>query len=178
MIQPGTYVAKATAIRFVKPKNTLGLEVRFQFKNQDGGNASLNWVGWCSDGALKNTMRTLVTVLEYDGDEEIVRVDEKDPNFGMLKNQDCINRKKDVQLVIEMETYDGKDYPKIKWVNEIGGGQFSGASPEVVKNDLNAVGFKAAFLAIKQGKKTVPTPAEANAQREFQSTANDMDVPF
>lgn len=175
MTNPGKYTAKAVAIRFVKPKDNLGVEIRFEFKNQDGGLAQLSWVGWLSERAMKNTMRTLVNVLGYNGDDETVNVPESDPSFGMIKNQDCIDRKKEVQLVIENETNpeNEKVYPRIKWVNELGGGQFAGASPEVVKNDLNALGFKAAFLAQKAGKPSASTVEQASF-----AMPNEQDVPF
>lgn len=175
MVSPGKYNAKATAIRFVKPKDNIGIEVKFQFSTQEGL-ASMNWVGWITEKAMPNTLRTLVNVLEYNGDEETVSVPENDPRFGLLKNQDCINRNKEVQLAIDHEpNQEGKMFARIKWVNELGGGQFAGASPEIVKNDLNAVGFKAAFLAMKQGKQTEPSPAAKAFQAQMPL---ETDVPF
>lgn len=149
MIAPGTYIAKAQAIRFMKSKtDKLGIEVKFALRDVE---QYLYWTGWCTESALQNTLKTLVDVLEYDGDETVVSVPENDPRAGMLTNQDCINRKKEVNLVVEIETYEGKDRARIKWVNNVGGGQFGGCAPEVVKNELGTLGFRARYLAIKQG---------------------------
>ena len=148
MISAGQKIAKATAIRFVSSKaGSVGIEVGFQI----GLEGRLSWTGWLTEKALEQTMKTLVEVLEFNGDEATVVVPDGDMRQGMMANQDCINRVKDVQLVVENETYEGKTFAKIKWVNNVGGGQFAGCSPEIVKNQLSSIGFKAAFLSAKQG---------------------------
>lgn len=177
MIQPGNYVARATAIRFVKPKDTLGIQVNFELKPAPGAAPQrIFWTGWISEKAQPQTLKTLDEVLEWNGDDRVVQVPDEDPSKGMLANQDSINRKKEVELVIELETYEGKERARVKWVNNVGGGQFAGVSPEVVKNDLAASGFKAAFLARRQGAgvaKATPAPAPI-----MQQAFGTDDIPF
>lgn len=38
------------------------------------------------------------------------------------KESGCLDTDKQVQLVVEFEEYNGKSYPKVQWVNEVGGG--------------------------------------------------------
>ena len=123
----------------------MGIEIAFQF-DQDGSQERLNWIGWLSSAALDNTMKTLVDVLGYNGNDSI-------NDDGVLSDPIAFKWDQLVTVVIEHETNpnNGKSYPKIKWVNSIGGSGFAHCNVETIKNDLNAVGFKAAFLAAKQG---------------------------
>ena len=91
-------------------------------------------------------MRTLVEVLEFNGDDEVM------PGTSSLK-PGAINSQKDVELVIEPEEYEGKSRLRVKWVNNLNRG-FESLSPDVVKTELRSLGFKAAFLAAKPTKKT------------------------
>ncbi len=159
MITAGNKIARAGAIRVVESKNkgTKSIEVMFAF-DENGVPARLYWNGWLTPGALENTLKTLIEVLDYNGDETVVTVPAGDPREGMFANQDCINLRKDVQLVVEMESWEGKERPRIKWVNNISGGQFGGCSPEVVKSHFGAIGFKATYLSVKQGAPQVKQP--------------------
>lgn len=183
MVEAGYKVATATQSRIIKTKDgALGFEVTFKFM-ENNFEQKLKWVGWLKSkdgntGALERTMKTLIEVLEFNGDEQVEDVPEDDMRYGFLKNQDCINRTKQVQLDVGHEMYDGKEYARIKWVNNIGGGQFSGCSPEVVKNELTAIGFKAAFMAKKAG---MPSQKSDEA-KAFESASTPKfskeDLPF
>lgn len=153
----GEKLARAKAARFIKSsKGTPGIEIRFDFE-ENGQPESLNWVGWLSPNAIENTMDTLVHVLDFNGN------DNTDAN-GVLSDPSALNYQKQVKLVVEMETYekDGqqKTAPRIKWVNNVGGSAFGACQPEEVKAVLQSVGFKAAFLAAKQGNNK-PKPKES-----------------
>lgn len=138
-ITAGKKTARAVGARFVQSeKGTMGVEVNFTFDGE-----TLNWVGWLSEKAIERTMLTLVETLDFNGDDEPV------PGTSNLK-PGAINTNKDVELVIELETYKDKTRPVIKWVNLLGGG-FKGLTPEVVRGNLQAIGFKARYLAIKSG---------------------------
>ena len=81
---------------------------------------------------------------------------------GNYTDPKFLDYKREVKLVVEGEEYEGKIYPKIKWVNALGGSAFAGCSPEIVKNELGAIGFKAAFLAAKQATaQSGPQPGPA-----------------
>ena len=157
-INPGTKSAKVMIARFIKAKTgTMGLEVAFEF--QEGENTErLNWVGWLSAGALENTMKTLVDVLGFNGN------DAADAS-GVLTDPKALAYGSNVSLVVEMEPNQDhtKEYPRIKWVNKLGGSAFEGCAPELIKADLNAIGFRAAFLAAKQGQPSTASGKPANA---------------
>lgn len=150
-ITPGDKLGNAVGARVIKSsKGTVGIEVSFDFTEQStGGPERLSWVGWLSANAMEHTMDTLVNVLGYNGSETT-------NSEGIFTDPQVIDFKKEVKLVVEMEENpnNGKSYPKIKWVNNVGGSAFSGVSPEVVRSELAGLGFKAAFLASqkKSGK--------------------------
>lgn len=138
-ITEGKKKARATSARFIQSeKGTMGVEVNFVFDGE-----TLNWVGWLSEKAIERTMQTLVETLDFNGDDEVV------PGTSNLKTT-SFNTTKEVELVVELETYEGKTRPRIKWVNLLGGG-FKGLTPETVRGNLQAIGFKARYLAIKSG---------------------------
>lgn len=155
-IVAGDYVAKPVGVRFIKsPKTgTVGLETMFKFKV--GANEErLSWVGWLTENALENSMKTYVEVLGFNGNEN------HDAN-GVLTDPKAINYEQEVKLVIEMEQYEGKERAKIKWVNNLGGSGFVACEPETVKNHLGAIGFKAAFLSAKQAMGQPKAPTESS----------------
>jgi hypothetical protein len=169
-VMPGEKIAKPIGARFIKSeKGTLGMEVAFRFKNVSPAGLEseeqMNWVGWMSEKAIENTMDTLANVLGFNGDDTI------DPVTKMLTHPKALAYDQEVKLVIENETYEGKVYPKIKWVNRIGGSAFASVGVDTIKADLNAIGFKAAFLAAKQG-------APAQSQAAPRNTINEADLPF
>ena len=177
MISAGNKIAKASGIRIITTeKKSVAFEVAFDFQ-EEGSNQRLYWQGWIKnkDGgtdAMERTIKTLIEVLDYDGCQDVVNVPEGDIRKGMLVNQDCINRKKDVQIVVEHENFvgnDGKNHvkAKIKWVNNIGGGSFAGVTPEIAKNELGAIGFKAMFQAMKGSAPKAAEPAPTFTQDDL-----------
>ena len=155
-ITPGDKLAKAVGSRFIKSKSgTSGIEVAFEFWQNDA-KETLNWVAWLSEKALKNSLEILDDVLGCSGN------DLTDSN-GVFVDPKFLDYGREVKLVVELESYinengEARAYPKIKWVNKAGGSQYSGVSPEIVKAELAAVGFKAAFLAAK--KSQIPNMAD------------------
>lgn len=179
-ISAGDKTAQATGARFIQSKNgTTGLEVAFKFTETVDGKPSdqrLSWVGWLSSGAIENTMKTLVEVLEFNGNDEVHStsdVEARPALAGVLKDPKALNFGADVVIVIEFEEYEGKSRPKIKWVNKAGGSAFAGLTPETVKAELGAIGFKAQYLAAKKGAGQ-PT---AKPEPEPEKTPED-DLPW
>lgn len=176
-ITAGTKIGKATAARFIHAgeKQTPAIEVSFEFEEPSTGTRErLAWQGWLTTtgknggkGALEGTMETLVERLGFNGNESF------DEKTGVLTDPHVLNWKKEVQLVIEMEVNpnDSKSYPKIKWVNNLGGSMFEGCTPELIKNQLGAMGFKAAFLAAKQ---KAPQPRE----KLYEKKPDEKALPF
>lgn len=184
-VTPGDKTARALAARFIKSKKgTLGIEVSFEFEEKStGGNERLSWVGWLSGGAIEKTMETLVDVLNYNGSEVT------DQN-GVLTDPNVLNFKKEVRLVVELEEGtdeagmpNGKSYPKIKWVNNMGGSMYQGVKVESIKNDLGAAGFKAAFLAARKNSGQSADPARPKnhapgADFGPEPVFDDSEIPF
>ncbi len=168
-ITAGRKTAKPTAIRFMKsPKTgTRGIEVKFEFLETNGAYESLNWVSWVeaarregesdqdyvsrSGNVMERTMDTLVHVLGYNGSEET-------NDEGIFTDPGVINFDGEVSIVVELETYNGKQSPKIKWVNKLNQSAFGSVAKDEVKGALDKLGFKAKFLAAKQqaGAEVVP----------------------
>ena len=148
-ITAGDKKGKVVAARFIQsPKTqTMGFEVAFEFEEPStGAFERLNWVGWLSERAIENTMDTLVNVLGFNGNDE-TNAD------GTLKDENALNKETEVRLVVEIEQYNEKSYPKIKWVNKLSGSNFGSLAPETLKANLDKLGFKAAFLATKSQQK-------------------------
>lgn len=174
MITEGRKTAKALGIRRVisPEKGTHSYQVAFQF-DEAGQPTKLFWNGWLTEGAVENTFKTLVQVLEFNGNEDVVSVPGGDINEGMLADQDCINRNKEVELVVENETYEGKTRARIKFVNNLGGGQFAGCSPEAVRSVNAQLNTRALFLSLKQQAQPAaaasasPAPAPTSGKFPF-----------
>lgn len=168
-IKKGDYVGKPLAARFVKAKSgTIGLEVGFEFKNPaTDGPERLAWTGWLSEKAIDNTMKTLVEVLGFNGSKKC----DKD---GVLTDPKALNYGQDVKLVIDLEpNQDGtKHYPKIKFVNKLGGSAYASADVETVEADLAGLNFDGAFAAAKSGGGSVA--GEAAPEPFF----DESQVPF
>ena len=159
-ITSGNKVAKMIAARMMKSKTgTPGIEIMFSFiEPRTSAPETLEWVAWLTPKAAENSVKTLVEVLGYNGDKKT------DPQ-GIFQDRVAFDYLREVSIVVEHEEYNGNFYPKIKWVNSMGGSQFAGVTPEQIKGSLNDVGFDALVLAAKQGlgtpkKKTVETDVQ------------------
>lgn len=175
-VTPGEKIAKVVGARWIKSgTGKMGLEVAFDFEEPTtSGRERLNWVGWLSKDAIGNTMDTLVNVLGYNGSEDA------DEN-GVLTDKKAFNLEQEVKLVVEMELNpnNDKEYPRIKWVNAMSGSGFAGVSKNVIKSELAALGFKAAFLASKQGSGKNNTATKTDApEEEIGPPIDPNDLPF
>lgn len=169
-ITSGEKLANVKGARFIESKGgTPAIEVAFEFTEPSSGTVEhMTWAGWLTENALKNTMKTLVDVLGYNGSDAV------DEN-GMLTDPNVFDFSKQVKLVIELEEQKNDDgtvktnaetgeivvYPKIKWVNSLGGSGYTGMTVEKVKSAVASTGFKAAFLQMK-GAQPLPKPAASN----------------
>jgi hypothetical protein len=146
-VKPGKKLARPTAARFIKSQaGTLGMEIAFSFMEPSTGvTESMNWVAWLSEKAMERSMDTLTNTLGFNGNDSCNAE-------GILTDPQALAFNVDVELVVEDEEYKGKYYPKIKWVNRVGGNSFADATPESIKSELSAIGFQGAFLAAKQKK--------------------------
>ena len=168
-ITSGDKLANIKGGRFIESKGgTPAIEVAFEFTEASSGTLEhMTWAGWLTENALKNTMKTLVDVLGYNGSDAV------DEN-GVFTDPNVFDFNRQVKLVIELEEQKDDDgnpkvnattgeivmYPKIKWVNSLGGSGYSGMTVEKVKSAIASTGFKAAFLQMK-GAQPLPKPAAA-----------------
>lgn len=149
-ITAGDKIGKAKAARFINSKSgTPGIEVVFEFEEPTTGTTErLERQFWLSEKARETSMDTLVNTLGFNGSETIDAA-------GVFTDPNLFDWRREVSLVIEREEYqtelgETRDYPKIKWVNSIGGSGYASLTPDVVKNQLSNIGFRGLFLAAKQ----------------------------
>lgn len=165
-ITAGDKTGKATAARFIKSgkKGTPGIEIKFEFEERATGTMeSLNWVAWLSDKAKENSFDTLAVVLGCNGNEDV-------NGDGVFTDPNFLDFNREVKLVVELEAGQNEDgspktneagdvvyYPNIKWVNAIGGSAYARCTPEIVKKELAATGFRSGFLrAAKEAGTSIP----------------------
>lgn len=75
---------------------------------EDGFEKTAIWRGWLTEKAMDNTIRTLAKVFGFNGD------------LDALANGKESFAGKPCQIVTEIETYEGKDRLRIKWINPAG----------------------------------------------------------
>lgn len=124
-ITPGKYRAKAVAHKY--GKSSTGKEqlyIDFEISSGPHAGKHMPYYGFFTDLTADRTLESL----EYCGWDGKSLKELK--GFGS----------KEVELVIETETRDGKEYLRVKWVNGVGGG---------VKEELDAGGI----LALEQRMK-------------------------
>lgn len=114
MIQAGTYIAHATQWELGLTKE--GREqicVQFEILEGDYAGYTLNWFGYFTDKTTERTIQSL-RYCGWKGDD-LQNLDAD--GMGTLQ----------VQIVVEMEEATegksaGKTFPKVRWVNRLGGG--------------------------------------------------------
>lgn len=166
-ITPGRKTAKPVGARFIKSgkKETPAIEVEFEFEEPSTGERErLTWQGWLTENSEKRTYETLANVIGSNGNIEAMNDD------GHFTDPKFVDRNREVSLVVELEEAKNEDgstkvnektgevqlWPRIKWVNNIGGSMYANVTPEVAKSSLGALGFKAKFLAAKQAVPNAP----------------------
>lgn len=124
LIKEGRYAARVVSygIPEVDQGKTPAVVLTFAFQ-EDGEHRELTWYGYLSEKAIDRTMKSLI-IAGFNGD--------------YLRNLCEPNafEEKEVSIVVEHETYEGKTRAKIKWINEPGAGQFKSLHPEVVERQF------------------------------------------
>jgi hypothetical protein len=174
-ITAGKYVAKAMEGAFGKigANATPCVGVRFEFERAPGIKENIWHVMYLTDKAIEYTMDTLAGTLGYNENKDLI----KKPDGNMMFDRSFLTDK-EVEIVIEMEP-DHKDpnkiYPRIKWVNELGGGsRFAGLSVTEVFGSIN---LKAAAAAAR-ARKGQPKAAPVADTRQAAPQATEEDIPF
>ncbi len=145
-IKNGRYVAKLLdyGIGVSKTGNAQAL-VMFKYKDNDGDSHDLTWFGSFHPNAAEFTCKSLVT-LDFKGDDPSVLAD------GIKSG--VLNANKEVELVVEWETYNGKENARIKYINEVGASKFQNklSKPEA-ELKFTGMNLGAVFAEIRQNKR-------------------------
>lgn len=156
-IKAGKYMAKPIAGAFgrSKTKQTPQVGVEFQFQTPEGTTETMWWVGFLTPDAKERALEVL-HLIGFNGDESFAK--------------GSFNETAEVEIVVEIETYEGKNRPKIAWVNAPGGQRFSNLQPTEVKTMLVQAGIdiKKEMAAMKAKKGPAQTAApEKKAEAPF-----------
>jgi len=153
-INDGTYLARASewCVRKVGNNGTPAVTVRFRLLELDGQPA-VSWDGWLTEKTLERTIESL-RHCGWTG----TRIDD-------LQGLDA----QDVQLVVENEEYNGNWYPKVKWVNGLGGGMRSEGALEGSELSGFARELENRILALGGNQRQAARPAPQ--RQTAQSTA-------
>ena len=163
----GTYRARAREVLLITSKNkgTPGVQVNFGIVAGEFEGQTIRWDGWFTEQTTDRAIESLEHC-GWRGD------DLGDFAGGKLSGLD----KNEVEVVVEMEEYQGEDekyigkeFPRVQWVNRIGGRPLNIAqamSPEVA----SAFGdkMKAAIIAARQRRNA----GQNNSSDSFPHGAN------
>jgi hypothetical protein len=139
------------------------------FENVSSGDR-ITWYGYLSDKALERTITSL-EVLGWDAAAHGGQIDRLHGTDVLVGHE--------AEIVVEMEVYEGKANPKVKWVNAVGGGLGDGMPAD------EAVTFGASMrqkilsaAASKPKANPKPGPARAPAAVAAGTVDQDDDLPF
>jgi hypothetical protein len=172
MIPAGKYVARAQEGVWCKvgQNSTPGVGVRFEFQ-LEGKQAEIWHVMYLTEAARPYTFEALVK-LGYDETHDLVA---KDGNLTFAKQHLA---DKEVEIVVEHEEYNGKSRAKVKYINEIGGGNLKGLTVQQVLGNVSL----RSELAAARARLGAPRPATAEPKSVMQqmNDANQADqrLPF
>jgi hypothetical protein len=93
-------------------KGTAGLRIPLEIISGPCQGELCEYVGWLSHAALPGTVKTLVEAFGWDRNLDALG---KLLDSGPFVGKEC-------EITVEDEEYNGKMYPKIKWLNRVGGG--------------------------------------------------------
>lgn len=161
-IKPGKYKAKATRGGIGKSKNkgTLQVGIEFEFMTTGGELETLWWMGYLTDAAKERVYNTLALL---DFKENYV---ETPGENGTMFADDALDKNKEVEIVVEMEEYEGKSRPKISWVNALGGSRFSGLPSIELKSTLSSINFSNELAAARASMGLPAKPALTKPTQE------------
>lgn len=127
----------------------------------------LTWYGYLTDAAIEQTLRSL-TRLGWDAEKH-------DGRLESLHRTDLLVGE-DAEIVVEFENYNGQSRPKVRWINEVGGGMGEGLGSDAVAELSESLRAKVLSLPRPQAN---PRPAGAPAKKAAPTLADpDDDLPF
>jgi hypothetical protein len=168
----GKYKARATEVMLGTSRNKGTPFVGVRFIVTDGPNKgdAVRWEGYFTTDTAERTLESLQHC-GWTGDDPSVFANGLN---GLDKNE--------VELVVEMQPYQGTDpekagneYPKVRWVNRVGsgGGKFIGEAMDVVQAAAFGKQFRGLAMALKAKNGAAPAAKPA----PMPSLDGD-DIPF
>lgn len=137
---------------------TLQAVMRFAFEI-DGQPTQMNWYGSFTDKAKEFTIEALIKAGFGGTDIEDLR-----------KGREMFHPDREVEIVIEPHTYNGKTSMRIAYVNLPGDRGFKDLAPEATRG----VSFKGDFMAARQKLGSVATKTPPQARPDI----HEADIPF
>lgn len=155
-----------------KEKNTPFVAVEFESEGSIG--ERITWWGYLSDAAYERTVNSL-RVLGWEPADHNGLISSLN-GTDILKGALC-------EIVVETETYEGKQRPKVKWVNPVGGG--GGAGGPMSEDEATALSAQLRQKLLSAAKPTPnakPGTAAPNGRRvpatSHAGRPDDSDLPF
>lgn len=146
---------------------TAGLRLPLEITSGECKGTLCEYVGWLSHAALPRTVKTLVEVFGWDRNLDALG---KLLDSGPFVGKEC-------EITVEDEEYNGKTYPKIKWLNRAGGGARmlakDGIAALVKKLSAEVLAVQLEDDAPKAAPKMPPRPP---ADKDLD--ISDSEIPF
>ena len=161
MIEAGTHQARANSWALGKA-STGTVQVAVEFGLSDG--RSITWFGPLTEKALEHTVKGLRACGWEGADISELAV----PTCGLDKNE--------VELVVEVEEYNGETRAKVRWVNAVGGGLRMAATLEGGELAAFAAKLKGRILGLDPS--SAARRAAGPARPPEPPPPGDADVPF
>jgi hypothetical protein len=161
-IADGKYRAKAAvgeATLIESGKGTPGVTVELELQAEGGVLERLSWTGWLSEGAYQRTVESL----RYLG--------WKGADLDDVKGLD-----QEVEAVVKAEEYEGNWYPRVQFINRLGGAM--GAAMTGDKAKAFAASMRSRIQALDAAGPRPRTPAAAKPAQAPAAAAADFDIPF
>jgi hypothetical protein len=159
MVKPGHYQAIAREWTFGKTsKGTEQIAILFEIAEGDEKGQRITWYGFFTEATYERTLDSLENA-GWDG-QSLKRLDG-------LGSRPCV-------IVVENETgQDGKTYPRVRWVNSLGGGL--NVKEKMETHEVNSLEerMKGAMLERKQ-RKGASAPS-GNQQKRMREPGEDND---
>ena len=171
MLEAGTY--RAHPMGALLGMSSTGKEqVGVELKLLDHPGVTIGWIGFFTDAALEWTVKALRTC-GWKGDD--------------LTDLSTVGDVEEVNIVVEHEEYEGKTYPRVKYINSTGGlamkTQLTAVEAKTfaarMKGQIVALGGGASARPQAKPKPAAPRPASPPPAGERQPGAvADDDVPW
>lgn len=125
LIKPGKYIAKVVEYGIPETKEGASPSIALTFEFEvEGVRKQLTYYGYLTSAAAEYTLKNLITAgFKHDRPSMLCK-----PNAFIDK---------EVQIVVEHETYEGKTRAKIRWINELGAAKWKPLTPEVAAKNFD-----------------------------------------